>query len=528
MRVGIGQIDTRIGDFGGNARRIVRACQIASEAGAELCVFPELVVTGYPPRDLLCDPAFVDAAQAAVAEVAEATRALVPLVLGCVLPSGRETPGHPGLFDAALLLEGGEVRHRVAKRLLPAFDVFHEPRWFVPGPPSEPVELGGRKLGLLVCEDLWDEGYPLSPGAELEAAGAELLVCISASPYRVGVLERRLGHARRRRVPVVYVNACGANDELIFDGGSFVTRDGQLVTCLPRFAESVTVVDTGAPPEEVETQPVEHETFQALVLGVRGFARKNGLGRAFLGLSGGIDSSLVACIAKEALGAERVTAVAMPSRHSDLRSTQCAEQLASALGIELVVQPIESLHAALEHDLAALIGERDSLVAENLQARLRAMILMAHVNRRGGVLLNTSNKTELALGYGTLYGDMAGTLAVIGDVTKPDVYRLARHYDGGRGLIPAFVFERAPSAELSPDQVDPFDYARVSPILEALVTGSPLPPGTPPEEAAQLASQLRAAEHKRWQAGLVLKLSEKSFGTGRMLPVTQFRTPSGP
>jgi len=518
MRVGIAQIDTRIGDFRGNADRIVRAAQLAAASGAELVVFPELVVTGYPPRDLLCDASFVAAAREALGNVAERTALLPPIVLGSVLPSGKATPGHPGLHDAAVLLEAGVIRHSTAKRLLPAYDVFHEPRWFVAGESATVVEVAGTRVGLLVCEDLWDEGYALSPGAELEAAGAELVVCISASPYREGVLAERTRHAFRRCVPVVYVNACGANDELIFDGGSFVARDGELVTLLPRFAERVVVVDTDGPGEPIAPEPGERETFDALVTGVRGFARKNGLGQAFLGLSGGIDSSLVACIATEALGAARVMALAMPSRHTDPRSTECARALAQALGIELVEHSIEPLHAALEADLADVIGEPDSLVAENLQARLRAMILMAHVNRRGGLLLNTSNKTELALGYGTLYGDMAGTLAVLGDVTKPDVYRMARAYDAGRGVIPAFVFDRPPSAELRPAQVDPFDYPSISPIVEALISG---PPPAPGEEVARLGARVRAAEHKRWQAGIVLKVSEKSFGTGRMIPVTR-------
>lgn len=526
MRVGIAQIDTRIGDFAGNVRRIVRAAEIASEAGAELCVFPELCITGYPPRDLLFDPSFVGAAAEALELVAESTAGLAPLVVGSVLESGARTPGHPGLWDAALLLDGGRVRHRAPKRLLPAHDVFHETRWFVPGARADVVEVAGHRVGLLVCEDLWDEGYPVSPGAELEAAGAELLVCISASPYRVGAPSARRRHALRRAAPLVYVNACGANDELIFDGGSFVCREGEIVASLPRFEERVTVVDTGAPPAPTlaEEDP-ERDMFEGLVLGVRGFARKNGLGRAFLGLSGGIDSSLVACVAKEALGAERVTALAMPSRYTDPRSTDCARRLAEALGIELVVHPIEQLHAALEREVAGLL---DSNVAENLQARARALLLMAHVNRHGGFLLNTSNKTELALGYGTLYGDMAGALAVIGDVGKPDVYRLARRYDAGRGVIPSFVFERPPSAELRADQVDPFDYPSVAPVVEALVSGSAVPPGTPPDEVERLAARIRAAEHKRWQAGIVLKLSEKSFGTGRMMPVTQFRTPPRP
>ena len=518
MRVGIAQIDSRVGDFRANAARILAAAEIAARDGAELIVFPEMVVTGYPPRDLLLDPDFVSAAADTTAEIARKSAHLPPLVLGSVVRSSLATPEHPGLWDAALVIEGGNVTYSSAKRLLPAYDVFHETRWFVPGTSFDLVEIAGRRIGLLVCEDLWSAGYQLSPGSELERRGAELLICISASPYRRKIQAQRQRHARCRNVPVVYVNASGAQDELVFDGGSFVMASGALVAELPRFDEIVQVVDTEGP--SLDSRENEDDLaldFAALVHGVRGFAAKNGLARAFLGLSGGVDSALVACVASEALGPAHVTALAIPSRYTHASSTESARELARALGIELLVHPLEPLHAAAESDLAEVMGEPDSLVRENVQARLRALILMAHVNRHGGLLLNTSNKTELALGYGTLYGDMAGTLAVIGDVTKPDVYALAQTR---RLLIPEHVLTRAPSAELRPDQVDPFDYDRVAPIAEALVTGAPLPADADPMQVDRVRHLLRIAEHKRWQAGIVLKLRERAFGTGRLLPVT--------
>jgi NAD+ synthase (glutamine-hydrolysing) len=483
-------------------------------------------VTGYPPRDLLLDAAFVDAAIAATEELARRAPAGLTIVAGSIARSDAHTPLHPGLYNVAAVISGGRVQTTVAKRLLPVYDVFLEPRWFVPGPPSAPLEICGERVGLLVCEDLWDEGYPHHPPADMVAAGASLLVCITASPFRAGVLENRLALARRTRVPLVFCNLVGANDELVFDGASYVADgDGRVVELLPRFEEAVTIVDTAtdmASPVAIEPE-VEAETiFRALVLGVRDFAAKNGLRRAVLGLSGGVDSALVACVAREALGPEGVTAVALPSRYTDPRSTESASELARSLEIELLVEPIDGLHEAAERALERYLdGERGAVAAENVQARLRALALMAIVNRRGGILLNTSNKTELALGYGTLYGDMAGSIAVVGDLTKTRVYEVARWYDARRGPIPRFILERPPSAELRENQVDPFDYERDAPIVEALVTGDPLPASAAEDEIAGFRRMIRAAEHKRWQAGIVLKVTEKSFGSGRLIPVTR-------
>jgi len=525
MKIGLAQIDTRIGDFAGNARRITAAVAEAGRRGADLVVLPELVVPGYPPRDLLLDPDFVERTIAATSDLARELADGPPVVLGTVARSGSATPGHPGLWNTAALLSGGRVAALAAKRLLPAYDVFHEPRWFVPGPPSEPVEIGGRRIGLLVCEDLWDEGYPVHPPAELVAAGAEMLVAISASPFRAGILPRRLHHARRPGVPVVYLNAAGANDELIFDGRSFVLgQDGHLLALLPGFREAVEVVDMDGPPIEATAEtPPEEELFEALTLGVRGFAAKNGIRRLFLGLSGGVDSAVVAIIATSALGPDAVTALALPSRHTDPRSTESARELATTLGIGFEELPIEPLHAAVDSALGSLLegAEGGTTTDENLQARLRMLVLTAAVNHRGGLLLNTSNKTELSLGYGTLYGDLAGTLSVLGDVTKPTVYALARWATAHRAVIPPFILDRLPTAELRPDQVDPFDYPVVSPAVEALVQGESPPSSIPDTDTAALRRLLRLAEHKRWQHGVILKVTERAFGTGRMMPITR-------
>jgi len=509
VRIGLAQINSRIGDFSGNRRRILAAVEAAR--GADLVVLPEMVVTGYPPRDLLLDPEFVDLAVRTTEEVAGDLAGGPPVVLGTIARSGSATPGHPGLWNVAALLKDGQVAAVTAKRLLPAYDVFHEPRWFVPGGPGVPFE----GIGMLVCEDLWDEGYPVHPPGELIAAGAQVLIAISSSPYRRGIGERRLHHARRPGVPVVYVNAVGANDELIFDGGSFVVgTGGEVIARLPRFREAVEVVDLETGGGLAREMGSEEELFAALVLGVRDFVGKNGLRRVFLGLSGGVDSALVACLAAAALGPQAVTAIALPSRHTDPRSTAAARELAETLGIDFEEVPIEPLHAAAESVVAPLLDE-EGTTAENLQARLRALILTAYVNRRGGLLLNTSNKTELSLGYGTTYGDLAGTLSPIGDLPKPAVYALANWVAEHRVPIPRFILERPPTAELRPEQVDPFDYPIVAPAVESLVQGQPT------DGADRWRRSLRAAEHKRWQHGVVLKVSERAFGTGRMVPITR-------
>ena len=509
MRVALAQVNATVGDLEGNVGRCLAAVEEGRRKGADLIVLPEMVIPGYPPRDILFDPSFGEAVSHANDYLARRTQKGPAVVAGSLWPSGRCLPEHPCLYNAALLLQDGEVHLAAAKRLLPSYDVFFEPRWFLPGPALPPRDVAGRQVGFLICEDLWDEGYDLHPAADLVAAGAQVLVCPSASPYRHGIQAQRLYHARRQGCPVVYTNLCGANDELIFDGRSFVVgRDGRLLAHLAAFEEEILVVDLEAAPAMAGPEPAgEEELFQALVLGVRDFVDKNRLPRAFLGLSGGIDSAVVAIIAAEALGPERVTAVAIPSRYSDPRSTGSAREMAAKLGIGFEVVELEPLHAAAEAALADLLA--GGTTAENIQARLRGMILMAYVNNNGGFLLNTSNKTELALGYSTLYGDMAGGLSPLGDLTKPEVFALARWLDTNRCPIPPFILERPPSAELRPDQVDPFDYPAIAPEMERLV------------EQNRSDAALRRSEHKRWQMGVILKVSPKSFGTGRWMPITR-------
>jgi NAD+ synthetase len=387
--------------------------------------------------------------------------------------------------------------------------VFHEPRWFAPGPSLPPVSVAGKQVGVLFGDDLGDEKGENSPAGDLKSAGADLLVCLAASPYTHSILEQRLALARRPGLPLLYANLCGGSDDLIYDGRSFgVSAEGDALFQMAGFREDLRVVEAGggSPAGWTAASP-EEELFQALALGVRDFMDKNRLERAFLGLSGGVDSALVAVLAAEALGPGRVTAVSIPSRYTDPRSVESARALCQALGVRFEVVELEPLHRAAESTLGDLLAEGTG--AENVQVRLRAVILMAFVNRYGGLLLNTTNKTELSVGYITLYGDMAGMLCPIGDLTKPEVVRLARWYREKRGAIPDFILERPPSAELRPGQVDPFDYAKVSPELERLVQGN------------QSNEAIHRAEYKRRQMGVILKVSEKAFGSGRMMPITR-------
>ncbi|MEM7346163.1 MAG: nitrilase-related carbon-nitrogen hydrolase, partial [Chloroflexota bacterium] len=373
MKVGLAQINSTVGDLGGNVERCIEAITTAQHRQADLVVLPEMVIPGYPPRDILFDTSFTQAVTEATVDLAEQLSEGPPVIVGTIMPAEPKRPHHPNLYNAAVLLHHGNVELLAAKRLLPAYDVFHEPRWFIEGPSLPPIKIAGTHIGGLICEDLWDEQYATHPPADLIEAGAELLICISASPYRQGVMEKRLYHAQRQKSPLIYVNLCGATDELIFDGRSFVIDgDGNLVAQLAAFQEDVQVIDLGkakkvtqvdnlqakvdkqsAIPTSSTSNKVEpmEELFQALVLGVRDFAQKNRLERAYLGISGGIDSALVAIIAAEALGVKQVTGIAIPSKYTDPRSTSTAQTLAERLGIGFEQIALDTLYTAAEASL---------------------------------------------------------------------------------------------------------------------------------------------------------------------------------
>ncbi|MDX9955655.1 MAG: nitrilase-related carbon-nitrogen hydrolase, partial [Anaerolineae bacterium] len=358
MKIALAQVNSIIGDLEGNVERCLAAVEAARAQGADLVVLPEMTIPGYPPRDILFDGSFITAVEAATTDLAHQVAEGPLVVVGTAMPGGMVAPEHPGLLNAAVMLHAGEVTLVAAKRLLPTYDVFYEARWFTPGAVLPPLDLGGRRMGFLVCEDLWDEGYAFHPPADLLAAGADLLICIAASPFRKGILAQRFYHAHRPHCPLVYVNLTGANDEIIFDGRSFVLDgDGRLLAQLPGFEPAVQVIEFPSAPLSAPPTPApEAILFQALVLGIRDFVTKNRLGRVTLGLSGGVDSAVVAVLAAEAVGAANVTGLAIPSRYTDPRSTECAHELATTLGIGFEEVDLEPLHAAVETALNDWLG----------------------------------------------------------------------------------------------------------------------------------------------------------------------------
>ena len=555
MRVALGQMNATVGDFSGNGAKIRALWKEAEAARADLLLVPEMALCGYPARDLLERPGFLHEAARLLDDLARRS-GKTALLAGTVLPNPAKT-GKP-LFNAAVLLRNGRVAAVARKSLLPAYDVFDEVRHFEPASRPTLARLAGRKVGLTICEDLWNDKdfwrarrlYATDPGETLVARGADLILNVAASPFSEGKprLRRRMlaRLARDGGLPVVYLNLVGGNDELVFDGGSMVLDgNGRVRARAALFEEDFVVVDVDGPrvapvsgsepadlPDEAGGEPLE-SLRRALVLGIRDYARKCGFRTAVVGLSGGIDSALVGALAVDALGAENVTGLALPSRYSSEGSVADARALASALGIRFEVVSIEPLFAAAKATLAPLFaGRPEDVTEENLQARLRGMLLMAFSNKLGPLLLTTGNKSELAVGYCTLYGDMAGGLAPISDLPKMRVYELSRHLNrrAGRELIPASTLEKAPSAELRPDQTDQDSlppYALLDRILEGLVAGN-LPPakvaretGAPEALVAGLARQIDRAEYKRQQAAPGLKVSTKAFGSGRRIPIAQ-------
>ncbi|MCH7472940.1 NAD+ synthase [bacterium] len=531
MRIALGQINATVGDLAGNADLIAKRASEAADAGCELFLTPELTVTGYPPQDLLLKDHFV-AEQLELLHGSLAPRLPIPSLVGFV---DRGADGRR--YNAAALVVGGKVERIVRKTLLPTYDVFDEWRYFRPAESNEPLEVGGRMIGVTICEDIWDEGYQRKVVPGLVEAGAEMIVNLSSSPFHAGKRQVRIDlcrrHALAHGVPVLYCNMVGAQDELIFDGESIaVDAAGRLIALGPKFREGLVVVECnfdGAPAAEVALPEFNHdeEVFDALCLGIAGYFRKCGFERAVTGLSGGIDSSLVACLAVEALGSGQVMGVAMPSRFTPAMSSEDASALATNLGIALHVMPIEESVVLAMQRYRDCFGEyQQGITAENLQARERGKILMEISNDQGALVLSTGNKTEYALGYTTLYGDMAGGLAVIGDVSKPEVYALARYYNARRGaaVIPERVLTRPPSAELSEGQVDPFDYERIGPLVDAVVEerrsrSGLLELGYGAEEVDRVLRLVRLNEYKRKQAPPVLRITKKAFGIGRKMPI---------
>jgi NAD+ synthase (glutamine-hydrolysing) len=545
MRTGLLQLNSTVGDFAANRRKLLAGYEKAVALGAEFVLAPELFLCGYPPRDLLLREDFIEANLSALAETAAATGA-VPLCVGYVEKNSTR-PGR-ALNNAAAVLQNGRVTWRTLKTLLPTYDVFDEDRYFEPAKTVEPFVFNGRKLGITICEDIWNDEdfwperrYRRDPVKELVAQGAEIILNISASPWHDGKERTRLEMlqrvARDEKIPLAQVNLVGANDELIFDGTSVaLNARGEPVVLGKSFAEEVLIADLKPEPGTRNSKPGtgfparEQQIFSALSLGIRDYVHKCGFKTVILGLSGGIDSALVAALAADALGAANVLGVAMPARYSSAGSLTDAEMLARNLGIRYEVLPIEPAFRAVEKQLENVFaGTKPNEAEENVQSRLRGVTLMALSNKFGALVLTTGNKSEMAVGYCTLYGDMDGALAPISDVLKTDVYKIARWVNRDKIIIPENSLVKPPSAELRPNQTDQDSlppYETLDAILELFVVknlGKPeiVARGFPAAVVNDVVNKVNFSEYKRRQAAPGLKISPCAFGIGRRIPIAQ-------
>ena len=529
MKIALCQINPTVGAINQNKKIILDTYSRAIDLEADVIVFPELAIIGYPPQDLLLRDRFIINAQNALNEIAQ--KSTIPVILGNTLIE------HNKLYNCAFICENGEIVSHYKKRLLPTYDVFDEDRYFSAGNKHCIVELAidgkNTKIGLQICEDLWDKNYSCDLAKELKESGAEIIINISASPYRVDKLLDRCEliqtKAKDNSIPYIYCNLVGAQDELIFDGQSLAyNENGQLIAQGKSFEEEIVMVDLSLnKPMNLKVVQREEKIYNALVLGVKDYFKKTNHSEAVIGLSGGIDSSLTALIAVDALGKENVHGVSMPSKFSSQHSKDDAKLLSENLGVDYRTISIESIVSSFEQSLKASYNGSESGVAEeNIQARARGSIIMALSNKFNWLVLSTGNKTELAMGYCTLYGDMNGGLAVISDLSKTDVYALSKWVNKNAGFerIPLSSIEKPPSAELCLDQVDPFDYNVVSPLVSALIDDEKSPSelikeGADPELVKDISNRIRINEYKRRQAAPGLKVTSKAFGMGRRVPI---------
>jgi NAD+ synthase (glutamine-hydrolysing) len=539
--VAIAQINTVIGDFERNADKILDYVQSAAEEGAELVVFPEMCLCGYPPLDLLDYEPFVEQNLKQARRIQQTAPDGIGVVFGYM--DKNRTGSGKNLMNVASLIHDGKLVYTQAKTLLPTYDVFDEARYFEPAGERRIVPFKGERLGIAICEDIWWESrpvaatrYPVDPIKDLLDRGATLIVSPSASPFYSGKPQIRLALlaqiGKSSGVPVIYSNMVGGNDSLIFDGQSMATsKKGRLIALGKAFEEDLIVVDTQTVNRRIGlSQDRYSEIESALVLGLRDYLAKCGFERAHLGLSGGIDSSLTAVLAVRALGPDSVKAFAMPSRYSSKASMDDAAELARRLGIHLDTLPIEGIFGSFLSSLEPVFEAREpDITEENLQARIRGSLLMAYSNKFGSLLLATGNKSELATGYCTLYGDMNGGLAVIGDLFKTEVYELARHINQNEKIIPETVLEKDPSAELRPAQrdedslppYDTLDKVLFLYLLENLTLEQIVARGFKKDLVSQILRMVGRAEYKRRQAPPVLKVSPRAFGTGRRMPIAR-------
>jgi NAD+ synthase/NAD+ synthase (glutamine-hydrolysing) len=542
VKIALGQINPTVGDFSGNSRKIIDFASRAKAAGAELIVFSEMCVCGYPARDMVERPAFIQRNQDTIEKIAQATNGIA-VICGFVTPAKAETG--KSVMNSAALLADGKIQFQQSKMLLPTYDVFDEQRNFAPAEKQDVLRLGDRNVALTICEDAWNDKhfwprrlYSVDPVETLIKAGGDFVINISASPFHIGKPQLREDMlttiARTDNVPVLFVNQVGGNDSVVFDGASMVIApSGEIVARANSFAEDLIYYDTATGKGDMHPQlhGREESAYQALVLGTRDYVQKTGFGQAIIGLSGGIDSALVAAIAVDALGAKNVIGVGMPSPYSSSHSLDDAKALASALGIEFLLIPISDMFGSFRQTMEpAFRGMPEDITEENMQSRIRGMILMALSNKLRALVLSTGNKSEYAVGYSTLYGDMAGALAVISDVPKTFAYTLSRYVNckAGRELIPRSTIEKEPSAELRPDQKDtdslpPYDVLDLvlEDYVEDLKTVKQIAKerGLDKELVLRIVRLIERSEFKRQQAPPGLKVTEKAFGVGRRFPI---------
>lgn len=547
MKIAIAQLNPTIGDLTGNAQQILTAAYQANGEGVRLLLTTELSLCGYPPRDLLMQPSFVEAIASTLTQLARDLPPQLAVLVGMVEANGRSQDGGKPLFNSTALLEGGKVQQIFHKRLLPTYDVFDEDRYFEPGLQSNSFTLDGVRVGVTICEDLWNDeefwgkrNYTANPIADLASQGVDFIVNLSASPYSMGkqrLRESMLQHGSRRyRQPIIYANQVGGNDDLIFDGSSVAfNRQGEMVGRAKAFAEDLVILEFDSAQKDlrigaIAPQPEndDAEIWLALVLGVRDYVRKCGFSKGVIGLSGGIDSSLVAAIATVALGPANVLGILMPSPYSSDHSISDALELAQNLGIQTHTLPIGKLMHTYDETFADLFaGTEFGIAEENIQSRIRGNLLMAISNKFGHLLLSTGNKSEMAVGYCTLYGDMNGGLAVIADVPKTRVYAICRWLNQENELIPAHILSKPPSAELKPGQVDQDSlppYEILDDILDRLIHHHQSPAeilaaGHESAVVARVVRLVKIAEFKRKQAPPGLKITDRAFGTGWRMPI---------
>jgi len=530
LSIALAQLDFTVGDLAGNRQKVVDAAiRARDELNCDLVVYPELTLAGYPPEDLLLRPAFCAAVEAEIDEVRKQVQGITIII-------GHPFRSNDALYNAASVLSNGKVVTRYFKQHLPNYAVFDEKRYFSAGHTNCVVPINGISIGITICEDIWDDG-PMEQAVE---AGAELVVCLNASPFHLEKSDERNAIVQNRsfknQTPIVYVNLVGGQDELVFDGGSLVTdRNGEVVHRSKRFSESLEKVEflgrdrgflgTSIAPEN----GLEETVYNAIVMGVRDYIIKNGFTGAILGLSGGIDSALTLAIAVDAIGSEQVEAVMMPSRYTQDMSNEDALSEAQRLGVECHQIPIEPMFEAFLTQLDPVIGDLPAdATEENIQARCRGVLLMAISNKKRKILLTTGNKSEMSVGYATLYGDMAGGFAAIKDVPKMLVYRLARYRNSISPVIPERVLTRPPSAELAPDQRDQDSlppYEILDPILERYIERDQSPDeiaaaGFDMETVVQVARMVDRNEYKRRQAAPGVRITQKAFGRDRRYPIT--------